>query len=606
MEMYTHKSGYAPGEQFTTHARHRYRLLPPRNPNAPPIDSNLWITHYYSAEPQDRVPSSMIPMNDPRIQHMISTRNYLQLQGAIVRKEFMLRDQVHWPQIQWPQSGPARGPQYGAPVRTPQSMAYPPHAPVTAGPPAKRVRTNANAAAQPVGSAIPVEMMDDEEETSRGDMFDHMTPREISLARYKQNHRWLEEILSSPYAINQITPVDLGLGLKGELGSLTDGIFSAPSGDPENDPHQYDYHGYLDAGKADEFRNRVKERIAADNAEMEKMKAKHAKRLAKMKKGQTIIQAEKALRRAAHDPTDVGEEYWRLEGKIDEDENGEKSLPKTSGKVDDIVAQVEASLSRHTAAVEELRRLQDGGLEETVELSVPASLQNQGSHDSQQSGVMINENDIDMGESSAAGLLDQFHTGLSSASTPAANIPTPQGALLSGVGTPNVPSPQPAAPVQAPAITMPQVDRDAMQGMESNAPVANDPTKEGDEWVVVPKGGVSPVPAPAAAVPTISQAPEVPPSATPAPASQPVEDLAGLDLGVTPNTFNADTDFGDLADLDSAGDALAGFGDTDGGADLGLDLEMGEGLDDSAFGDAFHGVDTGRDEEGGDDGHTGI
>ncbi|KAG6024069.1 hypothetical protein E4U41_001870, partial [Claviceps citrina] len=61
-------------------------------------------------------------------------------------------------------------------------------------------------------------------------------------------------------------------------------------------------------------------------------------------------------------------------------------------------------------------------------------------------------------------------------------------------------------------------------------------------------------------------------------------------------------DFGSLGDLDTAGDAMAGY---DAGADLnaegsagagdgdgdGLDLEMNM-EDDSAFGDAFHGVES--------------
>lgn len=537
-------------------------------------------------------------MNDPRIQQTLSTRAYLQQQGAIVRKEFMLRDPSHWPQIQWPQSqGQARG-GYGGPIATPQRMAYPPHAQV--GPPSKRARTNANSAQPPLSVGGPGELQDDEEETSRGDLFDHMTPREISLHRYKQNHRWLEEVIGSPYAINQITPVDLGLGLKGSMSTLTDGIFYAPSGAADDDDHAYDYVGRLDEGKADEFRKRVEEHIKSDQAEMEKMKKKHEKRLAKMKRGSDILAAEKSLRSAAHDPSDVGQEYWRLEGRIDEDENGEKSMPKASEKVDTIVAKVEASFGRHVAAVQELLRIQDGGYEEaSIIPKVPSPDFTR--NDSQQSGVLVNNDDTDMGDSAAAGLLDQFHTGFSANSTPAANFPSPSAMLQthSSAGTPRVPSP--AAGPQTSLQPAPQGASDAMQGMEtaSNVEASKDGETAGD-WVVVPKGGVSPTPG------TADTASAAQPAA---PITEPESTDQDFDL-------NIPDDFNDLGDLDTAGDALASFGDSgenNSGSDmhgnlgdnLGTDLDFSMGNDDvdmgdhegMAFDDAFEGVEP-RTEDG--------
>ena len=272
--MYQHKSGYGPGEQNATHARRRYRLMPSKypNPTLPTPDPALWIIHYYGAEPADRIPSNMIQL-DARAQTLMQTRMYLQTQGQIVQKEFMLHDRTNWPQIQFPR-GQVRQPQFamGA-TRTPQSMAYPPHQMGVSnlGPPAKRPRTQTNPpqAVQPIGAILPVEAQDDEEDTSRGDIFDHMTPREVSMARYKQNHEWMEEIMSSPYSIGQILPVDLGLGLRGELGSMTDGIFQAPNG---LEQARNGFTGRLDPEKAEEFRKRVAERIAETNAEIERMK----------------------------------------------------------------------------------------------------------------------------------------------------------------------------------------------------------------------------------------------------------------------------------------------------------------------------------------------
>ncbi|KAI9736841.1 MAG: hypothetical protein M1818_005892 [Claussenomyces sp. TS43310] len=626
LEMYQFKHGFGPGEPFATHARRRYRLLPSKfaNPTAPTPDGSLWIVHYSSAEPNDQIPSNLIPTGDIRSQQMNQTRMYLQTQGQIVQKEFMLHDRTNWPQIQLPRNQ-ARVPAYSGPMvqtRTPQALAYPPHA-GNAGPPAKRARTQANAN-PPLGSVSSVENgVDDEEDTSRGDLFDHMTPREVSVSRYKQNHEWMEEILSSPYSVGQIMPVDLGLGLRGELGKLTDGIFHPPAGihftkegQPIKDDNQYAYVGKLDEGKAEEFRKRTNERIAEAKADMEKMKARHERRMAKFNKGLLIVAAEKKLRTAVQNPDDVGTEYWRLEGKVDDEETvtDAQTVPKGSEKVDDIVAQVEASLGRHTAVVQELRRLQDGGLEDSPVVPSAPTSRAVSANGSQRSGVLVTEEDLDMG-GSAAGLLDQFHTGFSSTSTPANNFPTPQPPLQndSAAGTPNnglTPQPPPdvSTPQAASSAHAPGNNRDEpMTGAEVNEAAKNDQTGEAGEWVVVPEGGLSP-PSTAPAQDPPSTAPRAPPAPVPTTEARATEDFnmtsdANLELDL-PDTFAADpTDFSGLEDLDTAGEALAGYGGDSGtgGPDdvLGdnMDLGMDLGMDDSAFGDAFHGVEA-HEEEG--------
>lgn len=299
-------------------------------------EPNLWITHYATAEPADRVPSNIIPL-PPRTQELLQTRMYLQTQGQIVQKEFMLHDRPNWPRINFPAA--SRNMAYpGGPMRMQQAVPYP------AGPPAKRARTQATPLPQ-------VDAFDSEEETARGDEFDNMTPRDISRIRYKLNHEWMEEVLSSHYSYRNISPVELGLGLKGELSSLTDGLMEG-------------YVGHLDDEKADEFRKRAAKRIADSHLQMEKMKAKHAKRLAKFAKSSLVVAAEKELRGAVHDPMDVGPEYWRLEGRV-EDSDEEKEI-RILAKVDEIVERVELTLGKHTTAVQELKRVQDGGLEEAV------------------------------------------------------------------------------------------------------------------------------------------------------------------------------------------------------------------------------------------------
>jgi hypothetical protein len=415
----------------------------------------------------------------------------------------------------------------------------------------------------------------------------------------------MEEILSSPYSISQIEPVDLGLGLRGELSNLTDGIFHAPTG---IEHVQNRYADKLDHVKADEFQKRVAERIADTNAEMEKMKARHSKRMAKFRKGALVLEAEKALRTAVNSPGDVGPEYWRLEGRIENNEDGDslKTGAKVQGDVNDIVAKVEASLGRHAAAVQELRRIQDGGLEES--LAVPSAPRSrQGSRTgSQQSGVLIGDADIDMG-GSAADALDQFHTGFSSTSTPGNGFPTPQAHLQahSSVGTPaHVQSPQvTTSNVAQPAITS---SADKTEDVDMGG-ISKDGQGNGD-WVVVPPGGVSPpsnsteqhTHEAGAAVPL--SAPSTSQRQTPQPDS--IDNGQNLDMDLGDN-FSTDVgDFGSLEDLDTAGEALASYDDGDDhGGDMGGDLDLGVdmGLDDSAFGDAFHGVEP-RDGEGEGDG----
>jgi hypothetical protein len=447
-----------------------------------------------------------------------------------------------------------------------------------------------------MGAIPPVESQDDEEDTSRGDLFDHMTPREVSMSRYKQNHEWMEEIMSSPYPIGQITPVDLGLGLRGELSNLTDGIFQAPTGIEQA---SNGYTGRLDPVKAEEFRKRAAEHVAETNAEMERMKLKHAKRMARFKRNALIAQAELELRTAIHDPADIGPEYWRLEGRTDDKvDDDRKQVAKIHEKVDEIVAQVEASLGRRAVAVEELKRIQDGGLEESQPAPSPPASRQASRSGSQHSGVLVGDGDLDIG-GSAAGLLDQFHTGFSSTSTPGGSFPTPQAHLQanSSAGTPRLDPSPPASThneTQAPA-----------EPSETNKPTEDvdmgDTSKDGQgtgDWVVVPEGGVSPsenAAQPQTSFPETEATIPAPPTSEPAADIDTGDDAADLDMELGDNFATDTNDFGSLEDLDTAGEALAGYGNSDmgeHGGDLGGDLDLGMdmGLDDSAFGEAFHGV----------------
>lgn len=628
LEIYQCKIGYATGESIASHSRRRYRILPPRIPNQNPLpDPNLWIIHYIQAPPEDRLPSHIIPINQ-QIQTIMSTRQYLHQQGQLIHKEFLLHDRANWAKIDFPRGHPRGAPMYAAsiPPRVPQSMAYPTHP--QPGPPPKRARTAVSQAAAANNTTAVVE--EDEEENSRGDWFDLTTPREISYSRFLTNYDWMEEVLSSPYAIHQIVPTDLGLGVRGELNSLTEGIFNAPLKENEEPTPALNYVGRLDPGKAEEFRKRAHDTIAQTNKDIEKIKAKHAKRLAKFQRGSLISQAEKELRTAVDDPSDVGPEYWRLEGKIDEEENEDTETPiKVPSKVDDVLAKVEASLGRHAVAISELRRIQDGGYEEVAAQASPQPSR-PSRNGSQQSGVLINESDVadvDM-TNSTAGLLDQFHNSNPSSShaTPmSANYPTPghlqhPSAATTPAGALHMASPHLSQTMGTPQAAQhqfsPQQEQqdihmqdsistaEAHQSMTATA----QPTGDTSDWVVIPPGGVSPTADPSNTntnsntpnpqshdqqsalpdylKPSSNNTPEQTTNSTSLPEPQ-VEHSQEQEEQEHHTELN-ENDF-DLEDLDTAGDALASYDADDNMEDDGHGL--GDLVDDSAFGEAFHGID---------------
>ena len=614
LEVYINKAGFGQGESFCTHARRRFRLVPvPGNPNPPQIDVSLFIVHYGPAEPSDRVPSTMVAQDGPTAQ-LQNQRNFVTRGGQIRRKEFMLSDRVNWPSLQ---DLAPRPPQHMAPQMTPrgvpQAMAYAPQGAV--GPPAKRAKhSQAQAQQAQAAGQQPEIAIDIEEEAVRGDVFDQLTPREISMARYQQNHEWMEEILSSPYRVNQITPADLGLGLKGELASLTEGIFAAHSvgaHDPSKQSEEKSYVGRLDGDLADKFRQRVQRHIESTKSEIEKMQAEHAQALEEFKKGSILNSKEKELRTLVEG---TGPEIWRVEvesrGEVSSGEAPKSSEPKKS--LDEIISQVEQSTGKKIERKPTADRIQDGGYQipapepEPVPVVQPdttaaglvapsTEMSRQPSNaGSQASAALLGDSDMDMG-GTAAGLLDQMHTGFSSNSTPINNFPTPQAQLSaahSNAATPsNVNVPSPAAQQPSGAATADVNMGGTESGAKQSSTTPDQGTGSGD-WVVVPKDGSAPnaSTAPAAAQPgTAGEASKE--GATPGASAAPKPVSAAATPGVE-GSFDQN-DFSSLGDLDTAGDALASFDDGTGGGEdggLGDDLDLQMDMEDSAFGDAYHGV----------------
>lgn len=641
MEIYYNKCGFRPHEPVAAHSRRRFRLV--AAPNGPQVDGGLWLVHYGPADKADRIQTNMIPMT-PQLQQNMAIRQQLLSMGAIVRKEFMLSDRVNWPQIPLPGRGNSL---YAPPINSrgvPQTMAYPPQGHPGVGPTPKR-RGMPQVAQGPVppgqqqmmaAIAPPEFAFDEDEDTMKGDAFDHITPRDVSMQRYQQNHELMEEVLSSPYRMGQIAMADLGLGLRGELAALTDGIFESQGGRALDEIPKKPYIGYLDPGLADEFRKRVNDKIDATNAEIDKMKADHEIRVAKLRSNAVLRHAELELRSA-----DTGAEGFGLDAGQQEDaaEPADGWSAQQNKTMDQILAQVEAALGKHAVVVGQVTRVQDGGYQEPMpepEPPVPpvtepasvvqgsdggggaaTSLSRQPSQSgSQHSGLMIGDPDIDMG-GTAAGLLDQMHTGFSSTSTPVNSFPTPQPALSathSNAATPvnfNAPSPQPpqaddgsdarpAGPgAAAEDVTMEDPDRS-----KPTTDTASDQGTGSGDWVMVPQhdGAASPpggAPAgappqqPATGTPSATAAAALPQQQAPGAASSKPGSAAATPGGGLGSFDGDNNDFSSLGDLDTAGDALASYdppsiGLTGGelGGEGGLDLDM----EDSAFGDAFHGV----------------
>lgn len=312
---------------------------------------------------------------------MLAQRRFLQSQGQLARKDFMLHDRNSWPSINLP---PQMAPQAFAHPAGPYATAMPSRPPfysqpsqVLAGPagaaPVKAPR--GHRAPSVAMNAATADFALEDEDVSAGDMMDLLTPREVSKMRYQQHHEWMEEIFASPYAINQITPVSLGLGRKGELESLTSGFFDTPVGPSANGESKEapDAAAKMEPAKAKEFADRVAKKVADMTAEIEKLKKTHAKRMERLNRTSLFKDAELRLREAAADPADTGSEIWRLEGRIEipTEEDGTPVEPveqeKPKYKVDDIIREVETSYQKQIMPEPKISCVQKGGLLEKIE-----------------------------------------------------------------------------------------------------------------------------------------------------------------------------------------------------------------------------------------------
>jgi hypothetical protein len=481
-------------------------------------------------------------------------RSQLQAAGPLMRKEFMLHDQANWPKVEFGQQA-MRGQQ---PYYNPMQPGRPYNA---QPPPAKRARLPAQAQARMTqsGSAIADTSLEEEENATQ-DAFDFLTPREISLSRYKQHHEWMEEIFSSPYAVGKITPTDLGLGLMGELAPLTAGILDVPGAeavDGTKDANNIKSYYKLDSEQLKDFEKRVSEHTAKEQAEIDKMKADHARKMAQLKRTRTYIKAERRLR-----------DLSRL---ADDDSDG-------ADAVEEVVHNVEKSLNVNFDVKKSVVCVEKGGFIEAQAPSPPKPQINGGGVQSSNgaSNGMHNDGGAE-GDNSAASLLDQYGSG-SLAGTPIGNVSLPRlsqppSQSQSAIGTPNAPSNMPESTNFDQHGTPLGADNgDDLLDLDvemSGMPSVGD---KGDAWGIGDE-----------------QASGAQSSGDPH-QSVTGTNTATINAGaMPPSNVDADAgsmfdtaDFGSFDNIDTAGDALAEYGNDD---TMGLDL-----VDDSAFGDAFHGT----------------
>ncbi|CUS11343.1 unnamed protein product [Tuber aestivum] len=420
IEIHYHKAGYNPNVPNQSHAifsRRRYRLKP-GHPSTPPENANLWFLHYLQAERQNHVPVNTVPLTSS-IRQSFTARNYItQLfqTGQLPRKEFYLPDRNSWPiitlpnqqqqqqqqqhpqpqqqqqiqmqaqqqqqqqqatmQMQTPQHNRQISPMNTRATPQPQQSAqqvyYTParsnaKAPGGAPPSAKRLKptppgghNHAAAAAQAAAlGADPSMTIDEEEDTSRGDMLDHLSPREIATTRYIQHHEWMEEVMGSPYAIDKIEPVDLGLGLRGELEMVTKGLLDPPAYPPiPKPPRAGDATKEKENTQAEileELRPRVEAKIREMEAEMLRMQEAHAKRLQKIKQSGVTKDAELNLRTGLgltpqHQQPEIENHQVHTPGNEMEDCHSEPTTAATAIKdlsaVEEIVRDVEHALGK--------------------------------------------------------------------------------------------------------------------------------------------------------------------------------------------------------------------------------------------------------------------
>lgn len=446
-----------------------------------------------------------------------------------------------------------------------------------AGPsPAKRLRQNPQSQSMRAPPSIAVttiasEAIADDEEDNPKDLMDFLTPKDISITRFVQHHEWIEEVFNSPYSTGQIIPGELGIGRKGEIEALTRDFFNAPTeGRPtvpsESQPPRV---GRLAPGKAEDFSKKVSEKLSELNSELEEMKRRHSQRMADAKEGGAILDSEKLLRSAPMSLASKADE-WIFDGSSRGINLGDITTTGRRDTVDEIARKVEGLLGKKIVEVKELECIEQGGLEEKTET--------------------MRDDDLEYQLASPSANTNQLQDQSAPATAPQQDTPsvdpigsvghTPQPSTAD-VMTPG-PDDEAAKTEVFPAEDITMEELPNMAGRKNSETgswvMVNDETVSGDSHDQHMSSLDTFVDLPAAS-PMIEVSGDH--------ADSPGDVLPSFTPNVPANAtdeFGAN-DFGDFSNLDSAGEALSGY---EGNASIGLDEHGDLGLDDSAFGDAFH------------------
>lgn len=438
--------------------------------------------------------------------------------------------------------------------------------------------------------------VEEEEDVSRGDLLDFMTPRDISRTRYEQHHEWMEEIVESPYPTSSIIPSDLGFGRKGQLEELTKDFFDAPinaTREPSNGPPPR--VGKLASGQADDFIRRASDKLAAMQTELEDMRKRHTQRMEKLRRSTTLTVAEKKLRTVPNVPE--RRSVSKDAGNADVD-----TAPRDA--IEEIMGSVESDIGQKLTKTTTVTLIFKGGLEERKQVTpIPAAPPTPIVPKPQPAinlpmvaGTAVRQPQQPQPSESTAP--EQQPEQTATASPPDTKPTTEQFGNSPDPAPPALSAPQ-ADQKPMPVEQKPQIDMDQdgadfpplddieadvdMDGMDDQG---NSSGQGGDEWVMIGEDGGQN----SGDIPQIpaeeeqdelqrDEAAEEPVGAPSADLQQRPQAQLNQDDQLDTPDFDMGGDF-DNVEVDTAGDALASYGDDE---DLNLDNMEG-----SAFGDAFH------------------
>ena len=589
--MFKHKAGYIPRlETHVAHSRRRYRLtgVANTNPNPLPFDPSLWLVHYCAADAVDRIPANSVAISR-QAGHFFAQRASFQRHGQLSRNEFMLHDRARWPTVNLPPNvnlAPSVNLPPGNTVHPSQhAMAYPSTAVPRPGqsqqqqfvqqPQARvgqandnipsnirqrsrklRARLDARAAAQAAAAnAVPAPASTDDED---GDSLDYLTPRDISSNRYKQHHEWMEEIYNSPYETSKIIPGDIGLGRKGEIEALTKEFFKAHL-NPE--PERTSDSGPSEAGKLGPekmvaIHKAFEAYMAEQDAEIEEMKREHARNMAAMEKSRRLGALDRELQTAPMHADNRDAAYCIFDCSTGICGHNISSTDPPRRTVGEIIKEMEELLAMKLEEThEEVICVENGGLDQAWAAAHGFGSGNSSTTPEGQRGQSV-KSALQSDSSFAAQVSQQ----------PPASIHVGEDQTIVS---------------EALASTEPSAVEDVVMGGVPNA--SERKHSDGGEWVMVGNENNSDSPHSQDAA-GIDNFVNISANDDGEGSSEPLNTVGGSFNGFMPDTAgttsegftgNDFTDTIDFGNLNSAGEALEGYGDLE--------------LDESAFGDAYHG-----------------